>query len=544
MNDAQILMHYFIVLTTTAIVAFGLGLFVLGRNPTRPLNRLFCVLHVLIACWSFGEAMLSVSSNLSQAIFWSKFLHVGVIFIPTLFLHFAFVLLGISEHRKNIIGTAYGFSILFTSLLFNRQFLPDPVPKFQLRYAVQAGPLYYPFLTIWLLIVAYTLVEGFRACLRARGEEKNRLKYLFISMMIGFVGGAPNFLHAFNIQLYPLNPFSTYGVVIYSVILTYAVVKHRLMDINIVIRKGLLYSTLVAAITVTYLLVVLATERVFQQVMGYQSFVSTLLAAILIAIFFIPLKNHIQALLDRFFFHGTQEAMVEENQRLREELRQSEQLRAASLFAAGVAHEIKNPLTAIQTFTEHLPERYADPTFREKFCRIVTGEVEKIKGLVGNLMSFARSTPLQRRPTDLAVLLDQTLDVFNADCLKHGIRVERRYAHQGAPLYADPAQLRQAVMNIVLNSLEAMERGGLLTVETASTPEATLIRVIDTGRGIPPQEIPRVTEPFFSTKTQGTGLGLSIVQGIVANHGGRLLIASRPGEGTTVTIELPARGSE
>lgn len=532
--------QYFLSLMSVAIITFGLGLFVFGKNPSYPINRRFCVLHLFIACWSFGETMMITSHAKTDAVFWNRCLYFGVIFIPSTFAHFAFTLLDVAKRKRPIIFVAYVYSFIFAALLPDRTFLPDPIPKFGLNYISAPGSWsYYVFIASWYTIVIYVLVEGFRACRRSVGELKNRLKYFFLGAMIGFAGGAPHFLLTFDHQLYPLNPFSTYGIVIYTVILTYAVVKHHLMDINIVIRKGLVYSTLVAAITITYFLVVLALERLFQQVVGYRSFIGTLAAAVLIALFFIPLKNHIQALLDRFFFHGTQEAIAAENERLREQLRQNEQLKAASLFAAGVAHEIKNPLTAIQTFTEHLPERYADSAFREKFCKIVSGEVAKIKGLVGNLMSFAKPAPLEKRVVDVAALLNETIDVLSAECLKHDVRVERRYAHNGVRLQADPAQLRQAVMNVMLNGVEAMERGGTLTVQTENTPAGLAIRIMDTGRGIPPQEIARVTEPFYSTKTQGTGLGLSIVQGIVAHHGGRLVITSQPGQGTAVTIELP-----
>lgn len=538
----SLLTHYFLALMTVAVSVFGLGLFVLGKNSSHQLNRQLCVFHISVACWSFGEAMMIVSGTQSEGMFWNRVEHLGVAFIPSTFLHFALTLLEAPQQKKHAIPIAYTYSLVWSLLLFNQKFLPDPLPKFQFKYCTEPGPLYYPFVVLWMTIIVYVLVEGSRAYLRAVGERKNRLKYFFLGAMIGFVGGSPNFFFPFNYQIYPINPFGTYGVVLYAIVLTYAVVKHHLMDINIVVRKGLVYSVLVACITITYLVVVLVTERIFQQVMGYRSFVGTVAAATLIAIFFIPLKNHIQRILDKLFFHGTQEVIAAENERLREELRRSEQLKAASLFAAGVAHEIKNPLTAIQTFIEHLPEQGADPSFREKFYRIVGGEVAKIKGLVGNLMSFARPAPLQARAISVAELLDETLDVLTSDCLKRGIRVERRYAHNGARLTADPAQLRQAVMNVVLNSIEAMERGGTLTMETASTPEVFTIRIVDTGGGIAPQDLPRVTEPFYSTKTQGTGLGLSIVQGIVASHGGRLHINSQPHRGTTVTMELLTTG--
>lgn len=202
-----LLQHYFLALMTVAISAFGLGLFVLGKNPNQPLNRRFCVFQIFIACWSFGEAMQFVSTTQSEGIFWNRFEHVGVAFIPATFLHFVFTLLDIAGQKRRQIQVAYLYSALFSSLLFNYQFLPPPTPKFQLRYCAEPGPLYYPFVVLWLIIVIYALVTGFHACTQATGERKNRFKYFFIGAIIGFAGGSPNFLLAFDILLYPLNPF-------------------------------------------------------------------------------------------------------------------------------------------------------------------------------------------------------------------------------------------------------------------------------------------------------------------------------------------------
>ena len=159
-----------------------------------------------------------------------------------------------------------------------------------------------------------------------------------------------------------------------------------------------------------------------------------------------------QKVLDRYFFKDTAEATVRENERLRAEMVRSEQMKAVSLLASGMAHEIKNPLTAIKTFIEHLEARHDDPDFRAKFQRIVTAEIEKINSTVRQLLTFAKPQTTEFLEVKLSQILDETLEFLSNDLIKRRIQVERHY--DGADtIQGDPTQLKQAFLNLFLNTV-------------------------------------------------------------------------------------------
>jgi signal transduction histidine kinase len=231
--------------------------------------------------------------------------------------------------------------------------------------------------------------------------------------------------------------------------------------------------------------------------------------------------------------------LTDELRRAGDRLVRQERLAAAGQFAAGMAHEIKNPLAAIRTFVEFLPERYGDPVFREKFFRIVQGEIGRINKIVRDLLDFAKPSPLQVRAVDIRELVDDTVELLSGQCLKQGIEISRILPDVPLTIGADPQQLRQAMLNIIFNSLEAMLSGGRLRVEVASRGPSVIIRVSDTGPGILDADRQRLFDPFFTTKERGMGLGLAIVKGIIDRHGGQIRLDGRPGQGTTVEVVLP-----
>jgi len=236
------------------------------------------------------------------------------------------------------------------------------------------------------------------------------------------------------------------------------------------------------------------------------------------------------------------EELVKVNDQLRiayNRLVEQERFAAAGQFATGMAHEIKNPLSAIKTFAEYLPEKYQDPMFREKFFRIVQAEIDRINTIVRELLDFAKPSPLQLQPIDVSQLLEDTLGLLSNQLLKQGVDVRRSFHDNGFTIQADPNQLRQVILNVLLNSLEAMPSGGRLEVSTTVRDGQAILRVIDTGCGIPPEHQGKLFDPFFTTKERGMGLGLAIVKGVVERHGGRITISSRPGAGTTVELALP-----
>ncbi|MFC1549182.1 nitrogen regulation protein NR(II), partial [Candidatus Omnitrophota bacterium] len=230
-----------------------------------------------------------------------------------------------------------------------------------------------------------------------------------------------------------------------------------------------------------------------------------------------------------------------ENIKLREEIQKSEKLKAVATLAAGMAHEIKNPLTSIKTFTEYLPQKYNDPDFIEKFNKIVGGEVDRINHIVRQLLEFSRPGKLHAKETNTNKLLDETLSLLNNDFLKYGIKITRNYSRIPA-ITSDSAQIKQVFLNLFLNAIDSMKNGGSISVRTKQVNYDTIsVEIEDAGEGIAKDDIDLIFDPFFSRKDGGTGLGLSVVLGIIKKHGGKINIKSTLGKGTTFTISLPVK---
>ncbi len=236
------------------------------------------------------------------------------------------------------------------------------------------------------------------------------------------------------------------------------------------------------------------------------------------------------------------EELLKTNEQLKaasERLLFQERLAAASQFAMGMAHEVKNPLSAIKTFAQYLPEKYADPAFREKFFRIVQSEIDRINTIIQELSDFAKPAPLQLQPVHLAELVEETLSLLSNQCLKQAVEVQTSFGENGIRIQADASQLKQAVLNLFLNSLEAMEQGGRLEVATRVTGDTLSLQIADTGCGMSAEDQRHVWDPFFTTKERGMGLGLAIVKGVVERHGGHITLSSALGKGSMVHISLP-----
>ncbi len=239
---------------------------------------------------------------------------------------------------------------------------------------------------------------------------------------------------------------------------------------------------------------------------------------------------------------------------LEEQLRRSDRLAGLGTLAAGLAHEIKNPLTSLRTFTRFMPRKFDDERFRERFQRVVPHELERINTIVEQLLELSRPARLVFQAVRLAELLDRVLDLYANQIESKGIDVRREYARDCPGIQADPERLYQAFVNLVANALDAMTSDGRLTLRLGSghTPAGpgpsriasaggyVRVEVEDTGKGITSSEADKVFNPFFTTKASGTGLGLALAHKIVEDHGGRITFRSTPGAGTTFRVLLPA----
>jgi len=238
---------------------------------------------------------------------------------------------------------------------------------------------------------------------------------------------------------------------------------------------------------------------------------------------------------------------------LEQRLRRSDRLAALGSLAAGLAHEIKNPLTSLLTFSRHLTRRFDDEQFRAKFQSVVPRELERINGIVERLLELSRPARLTFSPVRLPALVERAAELYAHEMETAGVRVVREYARDLPTVWADPNALYQALVNLLRNALDAMPSGGRLTLRAGWTDAGVILpgrhqaaaarrvrlEIADSGVGINPGDADRVFNPFFSTKDGGTGLGLALTHKIVEDHGGSIDFCSVPGAGTTFRLDIP-----
>jgi signal transduction histidine kinase len=246
-------------------------------------------------------------------------------------------------------------------------------------------------------------------------------------------------------------------------------------------------------------------------------------------------------------FNETARKLRANRDREREMVRR-EKLSALGRLAAGVAHDVRNPLHSIGLTLQHLSEtsRPASGGERQEFDRaldVIRGEIRRLDRLVGNFLQFARSERREREPVNLAELLEDTERLVQKEAERRGVRIRLDIPPSPPPVRADEEAIRSAVLNLVLNALEAMPDGGTLGLALSRSPGEVTLEVSDTGQGIPEEDRERVFEFAYSTRDGGNGLGLAMVHHtVVEEHGGHIALDSRPGEGTRVRLTLPADG--
>jgi len=232
---------------------------------------------------------------------------------------------------------------------------------------------------------------------------------------------------------------------------------------------------------------------------------------------------------------------------VRSRMVQSEKLASIGRLAAGVAHSINNPLGGILSLSMLAIEDCDAANPLRGDLEIIVKQTERCREIVKGLLDFSRQSNARVESTDVSAVVDSALSLLQRQAVFQNIKVVRN-AQAGVPVVLiDPGQLQEVVTCLVLNAIDAMEESGTLTVDTAAEPEPpeVIIRVSDTGQGIPQEAMPFIFEPFFTTKRvgQGTGLGLAIVHGIVTRAGGRVEVASSP-KGATFTVRLPVSREE
>ena len=683
------------------VVTTSIGLFVYLKDRERLTNRTWGLLCLSVGLWYFGRYMRLTSVSETDALLWCRFLYIGAIFIPSLFLHFCLSLLGIK--KRKVVITAYLLSFIFFISNFTDLFIKSVTPKFFGYYPVP-GIFYYVYLVFFVACISLSFFELIRAYRKAKGYSRNQIKYILLASIVGFLSGLSTFPLVFDIEIPPVGaPF----VSLYTIIVAYAIVKHRLMDINIVIKKGATYAFLIIFLLIPSLVLTVFAQKHFFGSINYP-FSFIILALFVLATFIFPkfkpgtektieqllfkgkydykktlsdLSKAMISILDKdtllakiinttteamqvekasilllnedkgyyrmqssrgldkvkekefqlissgpliiwlrekgeivvkeelerspdklnipdmatflkrlndmesevciplitrqkligiynigkkmngnMFSHedlamletlGNQAAVAIENARLYEDLKKSEaQMRRADRLAAlgtltaGLAHEIRNPLVAIKTFTQLLPERFDDIEFRDHFLKVTSGEVDRICSLVNELLEFARPSEPNFHEDDINDVAEKIILLVDNEAKKKDIKINREYDKKIPPIMIDKEQIKQVLLNLFLNAIEATSENGIITFETGlihknNHRDYVQIKIHDTGEGISEDDLEQIFTPFFTTKDKGSGLGLSISYKIVEEHMGHIEVKSKVGNGSTFYVYLP-----
>jgi two-component system sensor histidine kinase HydH len=225
-----------------------------------------------------------------------------------------------------------------------------------------------------------------------------------------------------------------------------------------------------------------------------------------------------------------------------EQLKRADRLSAIGHLSASLAHEIRNPLASIEGSTDILEQPHISEEMRKEFLGVIRKESRRLNRLLTNLLDFARPRKPELQLVDPARLIESVTSLVAPTAERSGITLERRVPASSPLVQCDPEQLKQVVLNLTINAIQAMARGGSIELSVTASDGNVRISVRDEGPGIPAQDLEKIFDPFFTTKENGTGLGLSVAHQIITQHGGAITAEPNPDRGMTFSIVLPARG--
>ncbi len=234
-----------------------------------------------------------------------------------------------------------------------------------------------------------------------------------------------------------------------------------------------------------------------------------------------------------------------EVRRLQNEIRRKEKLAAIGGLAAGVAHEIRNPLSSIKGLASFFKNKFVEDSDDREAAEVMIREVDRLNRVISELLEFARPSNLNFKLTNINNVLDHSVRLIQEDAKAKDIKILLSKENNLPTLLIDPDRFAQCLLNLYLNGIQAMENGGNLSIRAfMGKMQDIRIEIADTGAGIAPEHMDKIFNPYFTTKISGTGLGLAIVQKIIEAHEGRIIVRSIPGEGTVITVSIPANTRE
>src|SRR5437870_5092617 len=588
--------HHWAVPLVAAVANAIICLLVLRGGVRNRALRIFAWMIFSIVLWNLDIFSLGYFSDGLSAEWWSQLFRVGVCFAPVAFFHAALVQ---AESRgrfwTGLLLAAYAVAGLLAALNFHGD-LVHGVSRHEWGWYFEPTRLY-SLVTVYIATcMALGLQRIWHAYRRPTSpRQRVQAKFWFLATVVQMPFVLTNLLPVYGVGIYPLGSL---GNVFTMGIMAYAIARHRLMDVDYVVRKGVsftLAATLVlvpGGVGIWVLSQSLATQE--PGIMVCAALALALIAVILIPASQAALETQVQRaffpqhydyrrklrelaaalvhILDReelvkrlgdaltnvldvescdIFLAEEQtaqlalayptaqagqpmaEGLVHVLERLREPI-------LAGELAAGIAHEIRNPLVAVKTFLDLLPQRLDDREFLTQFRELSLGELHRVADLITDLLALGKSKTPERRAVDLGPTLEPVVRLMESTARKRQIEVAAIFDPHVPAVWADPDQLKQIIVNLVLNAIETSAPGGHVWFEARPAPAGSVVlEVRDDGPGIPADQLENIFHPFYTTKETGTGLGLALVHQMVVEHGGVITVESTVGRGSVFLVTLP-----
>ena len=683
-----------------ALSSLLLAVLVYRRAPDRRVGRTFALLALTLVFWNLNFFALYAFRDYEVALALSRVFRTGAVFVLPAILHLSLVLPGgtLSRGWRRFLWIDYSCALVLAGLNV-AGILVNHLESFTWGY-YSVGTRYYNLFTVSVItnfsLGALVLIQHYWTTQEAR--MRAQLRFWLFGMAVALPLGLTNLLPPYGVHFYPLGNL---GSAVWAGIVGYAIARHRLMDIEIVVTKGLSHTLGVLLVVGPAICVTLILQQLAFGEIHYDFSAALALLFVAIGILFPPMQQYAEGRLEQALFrskfesraavaslasevvkvldrkqlttllcermgeafaldrvalflreevrggfelfgeHGTaagisrfegssslvrwltirREAVLRDesldarrmrgaeaagdppfpahwvvclpfvngpdllgfmllghrralqdysagdlallnevavgagialqNARLYEELRRSREiinragrLSALGTLAAGIAHEVRNPLVSIQTFFQLAPGRLDDEEFMTSFLKLAETEVQRISNLITELLTLAKSPSPSLEEIDLSDIAERTITLLEPQARSQGVRLEFRAIGELPKVSADADRIMQVVLNLGLNAIQATQPGGLVVLEAREVSlDGTSfceIEVSDTGRGIPAEVRESIFDPFFTTKETGSGLGLAIAHQIVAEAGGFISVESVEGSGSRFGLHLPA----
>lgn len=686
------------------LINLAFGFLVYKKTGThRRVNLTFSVFSWSAAAWGFSILMEYVWKESGSVLFWGRMSFATSAFIPPAFLIFALLF---PREQRSISSTHITLLALPGVLFSGISFTGRIVASLGRGARMFTYGWLHPFFTMYLVVYIFLgLLILLRTYKRSAGIDRLQIKYCLLGMVFSSIFGVVANLVLPMLGISRFNWLGPPSSVIMVAFITYSIVKHRMMDINIALKKGTTYFLLLMLLYVPSFLLILVSQKVFFDKISYLFSVVIVGLLFLITILFYRIKPQTEKAVEQVLFKrlydyrqtlanfskalvsildlqslsrkiieavtqtmgvekaslflwdeekgsyslfesknikmegappqlpketplprylqkvreiivreelakwahvpelndvvngmsrleaevsipfiskgqligminlshkfnkeiyshediellstlANQTAIAIENARLYEDvkrsksyIRRADRLASLGTLTAGLAHEIRNPLVAIKTLTQLLPDRLDDEEFREQFLKIASGEVDRISSLVKELLDFARPSSPKLEYEDVNAILDGMILLVSTETKKKQINILKNYATDLPPVQVDREQIKQVFLNVLLNAIQATPENGRITVKTRAFTKPggeayAQIEFTDTGCGIPNEHLEEIFNPFFTTKNTGSGLGLSISHQIVQDHRGYIDVESFLGKGSSFFINLPVK---